>query len=213
MTKRSEAVGLPAPTEKISEASEGPDAESLLDTEEIYTRVVYKEVHADMNEWDEVKESEALPYLPTRKEEVNINVGIKEKTKIKVPLLGFIKLEDHFQYKKGYILNTGGNTWGLDFVPKVAGEESDRYVQYLAVSGYRGASEEHMGLDEIQPEGEYQNCIQLWKLRLSARQKQEDPVLALCILHDFGVVYDLKWCPYGTYEEVNLPLPLPFIYI
>lgn len=59
-----------------------------------------------------------------------------------------------------------------------------------------------MSLDEVQPTGTYHNCIQIWKMKLSAKQTQEDPIMDICILHDFGVIYDLKWCPYGAYEEV-----------
>ncbi|KAJ3092969.1 hypothetical protein HK102_013759 [Quaeritorhiza haematococci] len=32
-------------------------------------------------------------------------------------------------------------------------------------------------------------------------QHQNMPMLELCILHDFGCVHDLKWCPYGGYED------------
>lgn len=117
-------------------------------------------------------------------------------------------LDDHFKYKKGYVLNTGINIWGLDFVPKLAQNESDRSIQYLAVSGYRGSSEEHIGMNEIQPTGTYLNSIQIWKLKLSVKQKQEEAVLDLCLLHDFGVIFDLQWCPYGAYEE-EIPDRLP----
>lgn len=61
-----------------------------------------------------------------------------------------------------------------------------------------------MSMDEVQPTGTYKNCIQIYKLKLSAKQAQTDPVLEICILHDFGVIYDLKWCPYGAYEEVSI---------
>lgn len=75
----------------------------------------------------------------------------------------------------------------------------------MAVSGYRGAVEEHINIGSIQPTGSYKNAIQIWKLKLSVQPPQEDAVLDMCILHDFGVVYDLKWCPYGTYEtEVKI---------
>ena len=111
-------------------------------------------------------------------------------------------LANHFKYKKGYLLNTGGNTWGLDFVPKVESRDTSPFIQYLAVAGYRGASEERIGLNEEQPTVTYKNCVQLWKLKLSVKQEPEEPLLDVCILHDFGAVYDLKWCPYGVYEEV-----------
>lgn len=97
-------------------------------------------------------------------------------------------------------MNTGISIWGLDFVPKLASVESDSKTQYLAITGYRGSTEEHIGIGEIQPTGTYKNSIQIWKLRLSPHE-QVDPILDICLLHDYGVIFDLKWCPYGTYEE------------
>jgi hypothetical protein len=101
----------------------------------------------------------------------------------------------------------GGNIWGLDFVPKHV-DDKDPSTQYLAVSGYRGSVDEHLSLDEIQPTGTYKNAIQIWKLKLTTQLPSQEPMMDLCLLHDFGVIYDLKWCPYGTYqdEEVNILL-------
>lgn len=109
-------------------------------------------------------------------------------------------IDEHFKYKKGYVINTGGSIWGLDFAPK-SHTDSDPITQYLAVAGYKGAVSEHHELDEMQATGEYKNAIQIWKLKLSTKQPAEDPILDLCLLHDFGVIHDLKWCPYGAYED------------
>lgn len=85
-------------------------------------------------------------------------------------------------------------------MPKLACNDTDPLTQYLAISGYRGSVEEHIGMNEIQPTGSYKNAIQIWKLKLSTKS-QQDPLLDVCLLHDFGVVFNLKWCPYGVYEE------------
>lgn len=106
------------------------------------------------------------------------------------------------------MINTGSSIWGLDFVPKLASVDTEPLAQYLAISGYRGSTEEHIGMNEIQPTGSYKNCIQLWKLKLSVKE-QEDPLLDICLLHDYGVVFNLKWCPYGTYEEESDTVELP----
>lgn len=98
------------------------------------------------------------------------------------------------------MINTGGSIWGLDFAPK-SYNDSDPHTQYLAVAGYKAAVTEHHELDEIQQTGEYKNAIQIWRLKLSSKQPLEDPNLDLCLLHDFGVIHDLKWCPYGAYED------------
>lgn len=98
------------------------------------------------------------------------------------------------------MINTGGSIWGLDFAPKPSINDPDPSIQYLAISGYRGSVEENVSINVIQSSGSYRNAIQIWKLKLSVKQPSESAVLDLCLLHDYGVVYDLKWCPYGTYE-------------
>lgn len=108
------------------------------------------------------------------------------------------------QYKRGHVINVGSSVWGLGFAPKNPLEESQITTQYLAVAGYKGAEEESHHFSEVQPRGSYKNCIQLWRLELTVQGEQAvDPVLDVCILHDFGIVRDLKWCPYGAYEEVS----------
>lgn len=99
------------------------------------------------------------------------------------------------------MINTGGSIWGLDFAPKCGSDDNDPTTQYLAVSGFRGAVDEHITMDTIQPTGSYKNAIQIWKLKLSVERSSESAELDMCLLHDYGVVYDLKWCPYGTFES------------
>lgn len=99
------------------------------------------------------------------------------------------------------MINTGGSIWGLDFVPKRPEADSEPLVQYLAISGYRGTEEEYHPAQMHQPTGTYKNCIQLWRCELTVNGKQVPPTLDLCLLHDFGIVSELKWCPYGVYEE------------
>lgn len=54
--KRSENNTHPIPKAEIALEYEGPSFEYLLDTKEIYEQVIYKEVHANMEEWECVKE-------------------------------------------------------------------------------------------------------------------------------------------------------------
>lgn len=179
---------------------EGPSADHLFDTSEVYNQVVYQHVLVNNDEWELMDEGQVKPYLPRREIPVSVTLGVEEKQTTELYTFGSLHLPNYFQYKKGYVLNTGSSIWGLDFVPKVSANESDPLTQYLAVSGYRGCAEERVGMNDLQPTGSYKNCIQIWKLKLSTKT-QEDPLLDLCILHDYGVVFDLKWCPYGAYEE------------
>lgn len=148
--------------------------------------------------------------------------------------------EHHVPRRTAYILNTGGSIWGLDWCPKPAASVGDPHVQYLAVGGYVGTTDEHHAIGE-RTGGK--GALQVWKIdsRLgrwvsgcaevrgrnsdgvyerrdilrygtfdlsfphlhapSADQEESRrPTLQLCILHDYGCVWDMKWCPYGTYE-------------
>jgi hypothetical protein len=110
-----------------------------------------------------------------------------------------------FKYKKGYVINAGGSIWGLDFVPKPT-LEGEQHVQYLAIAGYPGTNEEHHNVGEIQDPGTVPNCIQIWRMDLRLQDTPDNPTskptLDLCITHDLGIVRSLRWCPYGTYQQV-----------
>jgi hypothetical protein len=83
--------------------------------------------------------------------------------------------------------------WGLEWVPCNTSE-----TQYLALSGYRSTVDENHALGVRQSpsdEKSMKGCIQIWKYI------NDKPELDMCILHEFGVVYELKWMPYGGYES------------
>lgn len=101
------------------------------------------------------------------------------------------------------MINNGGAVWGLGFAPKRSDIESDPHTQYLAITGFRGAEKEHHKQRGQVPTGTYKNAIQIWKLHLSVNDDPVEPKLDLCLLHDFGPVKSLDWCPYGAYEQVR----------
>ncbi|KAI9486287.1 MAG: hypothetical protein EXX96DRAFT_548476 [Benjaminiella poitrasii] len=195
----------PPPVKGLEYEFEGPSADHLIDTSHIYDQTVYQDVHAQKNEWTVMDKSQVEDYLPYRTKDVKVTVGIHEnKTTIDLPTFGSIPLANHFQYKRGFVINVGGSIWGLDFVPKSPPPPEDDKTHYLAVGGYKGTTEEHFELGSNQPRGSYKNAIQIWRMALSVKESCEDPVLDLCLLHDYGITYDLRWCPYGTYEDGDI---------
>lgn len=92
------------------------------------------------------------------------------------------------QHKKGFVLNTGGAIWGLDFVPQRAND-----IQYLSLGGYNSTTEHHTFKEKSNTQP---NAIQIWKWSF-----QERPQLDACILHSMGVVVDMKWCPLNFFEH------------
>ncbi|CEP11389.1 hypothetical protein [Parasitella parasitica] len=211
MSKSKEKVSFnywKGPIQGVEFDFEGPSADYLFDMSHLYDRVAYQNIHAVKEEWCLSDESDALSYLPIMKDPLRVTVGIDEKKTIDIPNGESVRLDNHFKYKKGYIINTGGSIWGLDFVPKLH-NDADPTTQYLAVAGYKGTVSEHHELDDIQATGTYKNAIQIWKLKLSTKQPSEDSILDMCLLHDFGVIHDLKWCPYGVYEDEDVNEGLP----
>ncbi|KAI8349210.1 hypothetical protein EDC96DRAFT_448633 [Choanephora cucurbitarum] len=179
---------------------EGPTADHLIDTSDIYGQTVYEHIHASKEEWTIVDKNEAVPYLPKRQDPLTVTIGIDDQKTEKLPTFGFIRLDENFKMKRGFVINAGMSVWGLDFVPKST-TCHDSQTQYLAIAGYRGSVEEHTGFDETQPTGTYKNAIQIWNLNLSTQLPSKSPFMDLCLLHDFGIIHELKWCPYGAYQE------------
>lgn len=93
-------------------------------------------------------------------------------------------------------MNVGGSIWGLDFAPKPSPNKSSD--QYLAIGGYNSTTEHHLLSEDVDINNKF-NAIQIWKCR--SYTSKFKPVLDMCILHDFGVVVDFKWCPFSVYDE------------
>ena len=99
-------------------------------------------------------------------------------------------------------MNLGFSVLGLEFAPKRPEVDTSPNTQYLGISGFRGAEGEHHFYNDVYPEGTYKNSIMIWRCELSVNNTETVPVLDLCLLHDYGPIKELKWCPYGAYEEV-----------
>ncbi|OAD03555.1 hypothetical protein MUCCIDRAFT_163114 [Mucor lusitanicus CBS 277.49] len=114
----------------------------------------------------------------------------------KVPLL-----EDEWAVVKdqAHIINAGGSIWGLDFVPKPSSDK--RSDQYLAIGGYNTTTEHHLLCEDLDVENRL-NAIQIWKCK--SLTSSFTPTLDMCILHDFGVVVDFKWCLFSVYDNKKL---------
>ncbi|RUS23613.1 hypothetical protein BC938DRAFT_474877, partial [Jimgerdemannia flammicorona] len=171
--------------------------------------------------------------MPTRTEPVSILLGA-DPDPTSLPICGSCSLsaiiiitlfwdhstqsstlaEPRVPHRTGYILNTGGSIWAMDWCPKFATDDPD--TQYLAVGGYAGTTDEHHPIGErLAGKG----MVQVWRVdtRIGgpAPDEEKGPTLELCIVHEYGCAYDIKWCPYGTYEasrlhpSMNRPSNLP----
>lgn len=126
---------------------------------------------------------------------------------VELPLFSSRPLQN--RHRRGFILNAGSSIWGLDWCPTA--QNNDR--NYLAVAGFRGKSEEHHALGELGQSNE-KGCIQIWDLGTDVVDKVPSgksptatdlPILDLCLLHDFGCIWHLKWCPFGARDMALVP--------
>lgn len=102
-------------------------------------------------------------------------------------------------------INAGGPVWGLDWCP-ISPDSAPETRQYLAVASHHLVSERHI----VHTRTAGPNVIQLWcfeGLSWSTTNPLSEPTLALCILHENGAVWDLKWYPAGAAFGPSLRAP------
>lgn len=164
--------------------------------------------------FEQVSASQAAPYLPQAKlrEIVIRKSGQSQSTLISLCLFQ----SETFSTEKGQrvLLNAGGSVWGMRWAPL----RNRGGRQYLTIGGYKGNSEEHHILGQAQKsktdvgggggddggDNEMMGCIQIWgfpQLGDDTNLTMHQPRLDMCILHERGVVFDLKWGPFGWHDD------------
>lgn len=93
------------------------------------------------------------------------------------------------------IVNAGGPIWAVDWCPmKYDGEHA---TQYIAAATKSPDIKEHT--TNVQSPG----CaaLQIWSLEGLCGGSSPSAALELAILHDYGTVFELQWCPTGAYSS------------
>lgn len=89
-------------------------------------------------------------------------------------------------------------------LPLVTETESDgERDQFIAVSAVR---EEHQFRSSMISSFESKYVIQIWNCGKlpTLKPATTNPKLALCLAHEFGRVWCLRWCPSGCYDQERL---------
>lgn len=125
-------------------------------------------------------------------------------------LLRFLVITLATGLNDAYVLNTGFSVWALDWcpLPSFNGGEGENW-SYVAVGGFPDTAENCNARDQLYPLGKqdaHPNIIQIWTMNCNTNDEGElqgDPhaSLDICILHSYGAVFDLKWCPTGGYMK------------
>lgn len=154
-----------------------------------YSKIV-DTLSIEEEEWEKITcKIEIESYLPNKN---HIQFSFEGKQKVTSSRLKVHTLSNDNDTKPVFAINTGGPIWALDFVPKTDVDSN----QYLALGGYKLTNEQHV-LDEIT---NYRNAIQIWNYSGKKRRK---PKLDMCILYEFGIIADMKWCPSQFYKVDN----------
>ncbi|KAI9337686.1 WD40-repeat-containing domain protein [Zopfochytrium polystomum] len=145
-------------------------------------------VRPNVNGWEVVEESAAkdAKYFPHLAEmALTLTVGNDEGVDLD---LGLFQTYAYPNGRERALLNAGGSVWGLDWAPS-----DNPGKQYLAVGGYKGNCEEHHLLGVVQESnepGDMNGCLQIWAV--PSMTDRNPPYLEMGILHEKGVIYDLK---------------------
>ncbi|KAI8980348.1 hypothetical protein BDB01DRAFT_851955 [Pilobolus umbonatus] len=151
--------------------------------ESIQEDSLFNQIPVDWNEWAQVDDETLIQsYLP-KKGIKQVTIGIDHPLTTPIELFESIPLSKAIQYRKGCIIHTGGAIWGLDFVPM---KKKSRF--YITVGGYTDNKKHYTPTDQSTSP----NCIQIYKYDVL----DDTTSLYMCILHDQGDIFDLKWCPY-----------------
>ncbi|KAJ3013219.1 hypothetical protein HKX48_005886 [Thoreauomyces humboldtii] len=171
--------------------------ESLIDT--AILPLVQKNVPIDS--FMIVPDREATEYFP---ESMGLNVQINAQNvtaeTARIPLFESTLIRPTNSKRKRAICNVGGSVWGLDWCPIIDPEEN---LHYFAVGGYSRTITEHHVVGTKQTT-DLAGCIQIWAAgnldATSSSGTDITPQLEMCILHDYGCVFDMRWAP-GEYFQ------------
>eukprot|EP00118_Oscarella_pearsei_P004684 m.20419 g.20419 ORF g.20419 m.20419 type:complete len:925 (+) comp28015_c0_seq2:188-2962(+) len=151
--------------------------------------------------WRALTAQEQLEYLPASESPTFSfsKAKNKEKTQIfvkdqKIPSSFKLNLfESTHIAKAGWIANSGGPVWATDWCPLP--ESVDLKSEYFAVSTHSSMSETHVVGKTFDRPG----LIQIWEFN----KETSKMTFVFGIAHNWGAVWDIKWCPSGAWQSAE----------
>ncbi|XP_069742678.1 general transcription factor 3C polypeptide 2 [Narcine bancroftii] len=156
-------------------------------------------------DWSFLSQSESVKYLPSETRSPFFKVkreGLREDLTIQ-NLSRFQSLPAHTE-RWDVNFFVGGPVWCLEWCPTPEGSAA---CQYAAIYCNKGMDDRHtLTCQYIEP-----TLLQIWQLGDLQQEKcpQMNAALAYGIATDYGCIWDMKWCPSGTWElpETNRKHP------
>ncbi|XP_078383738.1 uncharacterized protein LOC144666216 isoform X2 [Oculina patagonica] len=154
--------------------------------------------------WSRIDPSEIDQYLPegtTSPQFVIRRKGDNQDSEhdIQLPLFGSTAKDDSSVYGD-VTFNVGGPVWAMDWCP--VPDSNNKEEQFLAISTNRSWDE----VTKVHKCASGKGLIQIWsvgQLKADSASSGSTPTLSLGIAHNYGAIWDISWCPSGTWEPAS----------
>ncbi|KAK6490034.1 general mRNAion factor 3C polypeptide 2-like isoform X1 [Huso huso] len=164
--------------------------------EQYYSPWVFPEWIPSVKDWKFLSESEALNYLPQEEKSPPFRIrreGLRDDNTLR-RIGRFQSLSSHYE-RWDLAFFVGGPVWSMEWCPCPEGSAS---TQYAAIYSNKGMDDRHkMSGTHIEPA-----LLQIWNI--GDLQHFSCPTnkatFAYGVALDYGCIWNMKWCPSGTWE-------------
>ncbi|XP_033859284.3 general transcription factor 3C polypeptide 2-like [Acipenser ruthenus] len=164
--------------------------------EQYYSPWVFPEWIPSVKDWKFLSESEALNYLPQEEKSPPFRIrreGLRDDNTLR-RIGRFQSLSSHYE-RWDLAFFVGGPVWSMEWCPCPEGSTS---TQYAAIYSNKGMDDRHkMSGTHIEPA-----LLQIWNI--GDLQHFSCPTnkatFAYGVALDYGCIWNMKWCPSGTWE-------------
>ncbi|KAL4649192.1 general transcription factor 3C polypeptide 2 [Arapaima gigas] len=164
--------------------------------EENLSSWVFPEWIPSAKDWHFLSASEAEKYLPQEAMSPAFRVsreGLKEETTLfRVPRFGSLAAHPE---RWDMVFFVGGPVWSMEWCPCPDGTTDH---QYAAIYCHQGMDNRHKAMETYSEP----TLLQVWDMGelLYDTSPSKQPTLAYAIAMDDGCIWDMKWCPSGSWE-------------
>lgn len=170
-----------------------------------YSSSVYPQWVPLITDWTLLSASDSVKYLPKERHSPRFEIR-REAFPEALQIHQLHRFEALPLDSRAWDLNffVGGPVWSLDWGPTPNGSLSNQHVALYANSS---ALDLHK-LNQIHREPA---LLQVWNLGplQSTKRSLFQPALAYGVALDFGCIWDMKFCPSGSWEDPTAPVKVP----
>ncbi|XP_070533169.1 uncharacterized protein [Ptychodera flava] len=147
------------------------------------------------SDWTKLSKSDAENYEPVSRESIQFQVEVENgETGVKTRLPRYAT--QSMNKTKTMTAYTGGPVWCMEWCPLPLSVCASK--QFVAISCHR----HHEAIHHCEKTYQENGMIQLWDFGiLDNKTPAKPPHLSLGIAHEYGSIWDMKWCPSGAWED------------